>query len=220
MSGKLTLAALVFASCAAPLSANTYSFTGTFAHDNDVQQFDFTLPFDTQITLRTLGYGGGINLLNSTILAGGFEPVLQLYTALGIAVGGEIDPGPNGGPCGVRNPDPSRGSLCEDAYASVFLPAGDYIVAITQYPNSPLGTLSDGFLYDGVANQDFNNGFGNGLLPPLFYQGNGNFALDITVADPSGAPEPNSAWLAAGAMALAGLSSLRKRPESARRLTN
>ena len=68
MSGKITLVALVLASCAAPLSANTYSFTGTFAHDNDVQQFDFTLPFDTQITLRTLGYGGGINLLGNTIM--------------------------------------------------------------------------------------------------------------------------------------------------------
>ena len=136
-------------------------------------------------------------------------------------MGGEIDPGPNGGPCGVRIPDLSRGNLCEDAHASgIALPAGDYIVVITQYPNSPLGALSDGFLYDGVANQDFNNGFGNGLLPPLFYQGNGNFALDITVADPTGAPEPNTAWLAAGAMALAGLSGLKKRAERARSLTD
>jgi hypothetical protein len=136
--------------CAAPGFAARFSFTGAFNHDNDVQLFDFNLISDGLVTLQTLGYGGGTNVAGQTILSGGFEPILQIYTSGGSAVGGEINPGPGGGSCAPRVPDPNRNSFCQDAYApGLFLNAGSYILALTQSPNTPNGNLSAGFFFDG-----------------------------------------------------------------------
>jgi hypothetical protein len=209
---RLIHVALVLLGCAGSVFASNFSFTGTFIYDNDVQLFNLNLSADGSITLQTLGYGGGTNAAGQTILPGGFEPILQIYNASGLAVGGEIDPV---GPCTPPQPDPARNYYCHDAYApGVFLTAGNYIVAMTQSPNTPNGNLSDGFFYDGVDNQYFNNGFGNGLTGSFFYQGTGNWALDILNVDSASvqttAPEPNSAVLAAAAIILAGLN-VRKR---------
>jgi hypothetical protein len=122
---RLATFAVALFSCAAPGFAAGISFTGAFNHDNDVQLFDFNLISDALVTLRTLGYGGGTNVAGKTILPGGCEPILQIYTSGGSAVGGEINPGPEGGSCAPRVPDPNRNNFCQDAYApGLFLNAG------------------------------------------------------------------------------------------------
>src|SRR5215831_8536018 len=85
----LLRSALLLAILAAPLSGASFSFTGTFQHDNDVKLFDFTLLSPQTITLQTLGYGGsannpgGTNAQGSIILPGGFEPILTVYDSVG-----------------------------------------------------------------------------------------------------------------------------------------
>jgi hypothetical protein len=133
------------------------------------------------------------------ILPGGFESTLQIFASpSGLAIGGPILPGPDP-TCGPRNPDPNRLNFCFDAYAQVFLTAGDYEVALTQSPNTANGNLGDGFLYD--ADPNFNNGF----VGTFGLQGDSHWALDITGTSPAVVPEPRSALLVASAFLLVGL---------------
>jgi hypothetical protein len=49
--------------------ADTFSFTGRFTHDTDVQFFTFTLLNDTPgVALRTWSYAGGTNAAGQAIL--------------------------------------------------------------------------------------------------------------------------------------------------------
>src|SRR5215831_14637431 len=86
------------------LTAGQFSFAGTFVNDNDLQLFTFLLGAPGTVTLQTLGYGGGTNANGQIVSAGGFEPVLGIFDALGTAVSGPIQPGPNP-TCPPRNPD-------------------------------------------------------------------------------------------------------------------
>jgi hypothetical protein len=197
--------AVLLAGMTAPASAASFSYTGNFVNDNDVQKISFSLLFDTTVTLETFGYGGGTNANGTVIPSGGFESTLQLFAIpSGLAVGGSILPGPSP-TCGPRVPDPTRLNFCQDAYAQVFLTAGNYLVALTQNPNTANGNLGDGFLFD--ADPNFNNGF----VGTFGFQGNSHWALDITAAAAVAAtPEPGSALLAASALFLVGLG-IRKR---------
>ena len=188
-----------------PAVADSLSFTGNFVNDNDVRFFNFVLLADTNVTLQTFGYGGGTNANGDVILPGGFESALQLFaTPSGLAVGGPILPGPDP-TCGPRTPDPNRLNFCFDAYAQVFLTAGDYQLALTQSPNLANGNLGDGFFYDSDPN--FNSGF----VGTFGFQGDSHWAVDIITGSPvSAVPEPGSALLAASAFLLVGLA-VRKR---------
>jgi hypothetical protein len=196
---SFSVLALLLAGVTVPASAASFSYMGNFVEDNDVQKISFTLLFDTTVTLETFGYGGGINGKGAVIVPGGFEPTLQLFALpSGLAVSGSILPGPDP-TCGPRIPDINRNNFCFDAYAQVFLTAGDYVVALTQNPNTANGNLGDGFLYD--ADPNFNNGF----VGTFNFQGTNAWALDITAADATvPTPEPGSALLAASALLLAG----------------
>ncbi len=220
-------AAICFA-FAAPAFPGSFSFTGNFDNDNDVQLFTFNLAASATVTLQTLGFGGsaalpgGLNAAGQAIAGGGFESVLQIYSApSGVAVGGPIQPGPNP-TCPPRTPDPARLNFCQDAYAQVLLPAGSYFVALTQSANDPLGNLSDGFFYvDTVPDPNFNNGF----VGTFGFQGTSAWALDISNVTTAAAvtttvPEPSAVLLTATTLFLVGLRSRRKkvvRPTSAPR---
>jgi hypothetical protein len=198
---RLSVLAVLLAGMAVPASASSLSFVGDFTNDNDVQQISFTLLSDSMVTLETFGYGGGTNANGVVIPAGGFESLLQLFAMpSGLALGGPILPGPNP-TCGPRTPDPNRLNFCFDAYAQVFLTAGDYLVALTQNPNTANGNLVDGFLFD--ADPNFNNGF----VGTFGFQGTSHWALDITGAS---APEPGSALMAVSALLVVGFG-VRKR---------
>ena len=203
---RAVFAAALLAALAVPVSAGSFSFTGNFVNDNDVQMFTFSLASDATVTFQTFGYGGGTNANGQVILAGGFEPVLQVYDApSGDAEGGPIQPGPD--PlCGPRNTDENRDYLCQDAYTQMFLTAGDYFLSLTQSPNDPLGDLSQGFLYvDAIPDSNFNKGF----VGTVDYPGTSAWALDIvgvdTAAEQSGVPEPASALLVAAGLMLAAI---------------
>ena len=205
---RLAILGTVLLGCIAPAIGASLSFQGNFVHDNDVQLFAFTLSADDTITLQTFGYGGGVNANGQVISAGGFESALQVFNAAnGQAVGGPILPGPDPG-CAPRNPDPARFNFCQDAYAQLFLTTGEYLLALTQYQNLPIGNLSDGFFYvDAVPDPNFNNGFvGSFNLP-----GTSAWALDIVAVDSAqSAPEPSTIMLAPAVLLFAAIAA-RKR---------
>ena len=197
-----------------PAFGASFSFVGTFQHDNDVQFFTFTVPSAQTVTLQTLGYGGsanntgGTNAAGNIILAGGFEPYLQLFNPDGTPNGSAITPVPPAPACGLRTPDPNRLNSCQDLYTQISLNPGDYTLALTQAPNVANGNVNDGFLYDGDPN--FNNGFMDSS--GFGFQGTGNWAVDIVNVDQAaavGAPEPATALLIPASLMILGLT-LRK----------
>ncbi len=192
----LVLTAIVITAYGSPLT-----FTGNFTNDNDVVLIPFTLPATVLVTFQTFGYGGGINGNSQVIVPGGFESMLQLFAIpSGLRVGGSILPGPDGSGCGPRTPDPSRLDFCFDVFAQVSLSPGDYILALTQNPNTANGNLGDGFLYD--ADPNFNNGF----VGTFGFQGTSHWALDIIAPGASvPTPEPRVALLMAPASLLIGV---------------
>jgi len=194
------LAALVLAAVVLPASGSPLIFVGNFSNDNNVVLIPFTIPATVLVTFQTFGYGGGVNGAGQVILPGGFEPMLQLFDSPSGAVnGGSILPGPDGGACGPRKPDPNRLNFCFDVFAQVVLNPGAYILALTQNPNSTAGTnLSDGFIFDGDP------AFANGFVGTFGFQGDSHYALDVTLT-----PEPGAALLLAPALLLIGV--LRRR---------
>ena len=186
------LAALVSAAMAAavaPARAAPVSFTGTFADDNGVALFSFTLPADADVTLRTWSYAGGTNAAGELIAAGGFDPIVSLFFGSG---GSAILIGADDNGLGVAV-DPATGEARDALLDLMALVAGTYTVALTQFANFANGpTLADGFL---------------GLGGPGFGGRSGAWALDI-VGTPSAVAlvEPASLALALFALGAAGLS--------------
>jgi len=203
---------LLFAACHGSLTAASFSFAGSFVRDNDLQLFTFTLGAPGTVTLRTFGYGGGVNSNGVLIPAGGFVPVLGLFDSAGTAQSGPLQPGPHP-TCPPLNPDPGRDNLCLDVFAQVPLAAGNYIVSLTQSANDPLGNLSDGFFFiNAVPDPNFNKGF---LDPNTGLQGNANWALDIIGVTSAtqvggGVPEPATGVLVAAALLTAASGRLKR----------
>jgi len=163
----LLLAACSFASAETqPVTQATLSFTGlsgsytgsgNFTYDDDVQLINFSLSQNASVNLFTTSWA------SSTV--NGFAPVLSLFSfnadpalsqLLAFDAGGV---GPSA--CGARGVDSVLG-LCLDAYISIFLPAGDYTLAVTQNDNLPSqqpgggGTLADGFTRVDPNNPNYN----------------------------------------------------------------
>lgn len=162
--------------------ASLFSFTGTFAHDTDLQYFSFTLLNPTPgVTLRTWSYSGGTNAAGQLIASGGFEPVLNLY----MADGTQMNPG-SSGPCTAPPsgnaladllPDPVTGT-CSDVYypttrsfpGGIWDP-GTYTVVLSSFANPGIGNLSDGFFAESVLGLTAPSNF-TCQPGPLGYQGN------------------------------------------------
>jgi hypothetical protein len=208
----LSVFAVLLAGMTAPASAASFSYTGNFVNDSDVQLFNFNLLASTTVTLQTFSYGGGTNSAGNTIVSGGFEPTLQIFDFPSGAInGGSILPG-DVASCGPRNTDPNRPiHLCREDFAQVFLAAGNYVVALTENPNVANGpNLSDGFFAD-TDPQNLTAINQNHFADVASQPGDGHWALDITVRDVGAAtPEPGSALLAVPALFLVGLG-IRKR---------
>lgn len=190
-------------------TGSNFSFEGLFLTDDQVQLFDFTLGASSTITMQSWGYGGGTNAANLVIPAGGFDTFFTWYGSDGSQIGTADD-------CGA-GPGHSHNGACLDAYAQVTLPAGSYILALTQAGNDPNGSLSDGFTEQGQGNFTANGNcpafcdtFGN--------TDNGKWAVDIlnvTSATQVGAtPEPSTWVLSIGGIALL-LAALRRRGNQA-----
>jgi len=171
------------------------SFQGNFTVDDNVTTFDFSLPAITTVTLRTWSFGGGTDGAGDLIPAGGFAPVLSLFSATGTENLLATDYADLSGVCGARHMDPASG-FCWDALINTTLGPGSYILALTEDDNTPNGpTLGDGFLRSGMGN----------FTGPEFLGGPGQFILvdgsqrtsawevDLVGIPASGGPVPEPA---------------------------
>jgi hypothetical protein len=125
------------------MQALTVTQTGTFTNDNQVFQYNFTLPTASSISIFTTSYGGGTNLDGTVSTAGGFVPNLTLFTASGNVIAGD---GGSAMARGNLRMDPST-RLYNDAFIATSLTAGSYILTLTEFPNVAIGNFSDGFLF-------------------------------------------------------------------------
>ncbi len=188
--------------------AADFSVSGTFAADNQAALFAFSISDPAApVTIRTLGYGGGINSNGANINAGGFDPVLSLFGSDFQVIGYHDD-----GTAGTVPSDPSTG-IAADAAWQLSLPSGSYFVALSQYDNYAAGpSMADGFLY---SDPNFTSQYGTPgslFLDSSGNQRNGAWALDITGAiNAAAVPEPGTAALLLAGMALYGVSLIRRR---------
>lgn len=132
-------------------SAADFSLRGSFAQDDDVQLFDFSVDIESTVTLRTYSYAGGTQADGTVVAAGGFDPVLTLYDGNGQFVASNDDDA-----FGVAAQDPSTGQRY-DSLLEMVLAAGNYTVALTQFGNfTNTVNLSDGFRQEGNGNYTLN----------------------------------------------------------------
>jgi hypothetical protein len=170
-------------------SATTLTQTGLFTADNQVAELSFTAPTASTYTLYTTSFGGGMNLNGTPAIAGGFVPVLSLFQADGTIVAAD---GGSGMCHGGAMPSGSPG-MCDDAYLQVALMSGNYILALTEFPNVANGNLSDGFLFasdphaTGTVCSQSGGTFLESDVSPCS-QRNGSYAVNVT--NTSAVPEP------------------------------
>lgn len=119
-------------------NAADFSFTGEFANDDEVQEFNFAVAGAAQdVTLRTWSYAGGTDAAGTVIARGGFDPVVSLFNA---STGSRIGVNDDGGLVA----DPVSGSAW-DSFLMQTLAAGNYTATVTQFGSFPNGSLADGF---------------------------------------------------------------------------
>jgi hypothetical protein len=202
-------------------SASSFSFTGTFSADDQLELFQFTAP-SNNVTLVTWSYAGGINANSQVIPKGGFDPVLSLFDATGGLLSTSLLIATNNDGAGVAT-DPSTGNAFDSLLNLTTLAAGNtYVLVLSQSDNLANGPdYGAGFSQQG--NGDFTPGefgcAGTSFCDATPAQRNGNWAVDITgvrsavdLSATSSVPEPSSMMLlGAGMMAVGLLSRLKRR---------
>ena len=145
--------------------ASDFATSGTFAADNSVYSYNFST---TSTDL--------LNASTTSFATGGFDPVLTLFN---VTTGAEVD---------------NDGTGLSDATLSDLLPAGAYVLDLTEFPNVANGDLADGFLFAGdpTATGDLLGIPGGMFLDDITgAQLTDNYSLNVSVAP---TPEPSS-WL-------------------------
>ena len=191
-------------------SASSFSYTGSFVTDDQIQEFLFSLSATSTVTTVTYSYAGGTNQAATVIPEGGFDPWLAIFNSSGTLVASD-----DNGTCAQVGTDSSTGA-CFDSFISQSLTAGTYTLVLSQSDNSPLGgNLSDGYTRTGQT--DFTSSFGcsNGEFCDINADNRTpNWAVDIdnvtSSSLPGGAaPEPATFLLLGGGFA--GILMLRRR---------
>jgi len=201
---QLLATAFCLALAAPAAHAASFSFTGTFGQDDDVQLFNFSVGATSDVTLRSYSYAGGTMADGTVISSGGFDPILALFDSTGALLEQNDD--------GAGVPvDPATGSAF-DTMLSRSLAPGDYTVSVMQFNNFATGpTLGDGFDREGEGNFTATDW---PCAASAFCDVNGDsrsneWAFDILNVDTAGtppeAPIPLPATLPLMAAALGGL---------------
>jgi hypothetical protein len=205
------------------------SDSGTLATPQSVFEATFTLAAADTITVQTWSFGGGTNVNGNVISAGGFDPLIALFTGSVATATMYVDGSGNpladadnllNAPWSFVGNCPPAGTVaigvsgdCGDDRMQVALPAGTYTLVLSDANYQPdaiydNGTLSEGFLdLTGGQFQTCDAG-DNACITP-----NGNFAVDIvSTTDLTNTPEPGSLPLLASSLAaLAGWKQFTKR---------
>lgn len=187
--------------------ASSFTSTGSLAADNSVYSHTFDATTTQDFTFFTTSYGGGTNADGTHTSAGGFVPVLTLFSSTGsvLAFGG------GDGTCNGSAVADATTGICEDAYFTQMLDPGSYTLDLTEFPNVAIGNLSDGFLagsdthFTGTSCDGSDSMFLQADLAPCV-QRTANYSVNITSASTSPVPEPPT-WiliLPAAAIALFG----------------
>jgi hypothetical protein len=230
--GFLLSAICLLSASASALTIDT-SYTGTFNTPEDVFETPFTLSADGTVTIQTWGFGGGTNGANQLIAAGGFDPLIALFSGTGPTATMVTDGSGNpladadnllNAPWSFVGNCPPAGLVaiganndCGDDFMQATLAAGTYtllLIDANYLPNAIFdnGTLSEGFT-------DFTGGVFQTCDPDsqACITPNGNYAVDVITPgeNPVVTPEPSPlSLLGVGLLGLAGLSQINKRRRS------
>lgn len=171
--------------------------TGTFTDQAEVFEAMFSLNSASKLTIFTTSYGGGNNLSGAASTAGGFQPMITLFTSAGNYVTGEQVTSP------VAQTDPTS-HLALDAYLlDANVGPGNYIAVLTDWLNQqpPTATnLSDGFVSLGSSGSTF--------VDEQFNSRTAKYALNLSaspIGSGSAVPEPATFGLILPALAGAAL---------------
>lgn len=177
----------------APLSRadiTSVTLTGSLTADNSLVTYNFTDTSTQTLDFFTTSYAGGVNADGTTTPAGGFVPVLTLFSN---STGNVVGFGGAAGVCnGPVSADPST-HLCDDANFIRTLAPGAYTLILSEFPNVPTGNLSSpGFLFasDPTATGDVCGVPGGKFLESDLascVQRTSNYAVNIRAT-----PEPSS----------------------------
>jgi hypothetical protein len=207
----VTAVLCLLAAAAAGLPAEELSYTGTLNSPQDVFENTFTLTTAGTVTFQTWSFGGGVNGAGTTIAAGGFDPLIALFS--GPAASATIVVDSLGNPLAdadnLSNPPwsfvgncPAAGTVsiggsndCGDDFMQAALSAGTYTLLLSDANYIPNAVYDNGALSEGFV--DFTSGVfqtcdssTNACITP-----NSNYAVDIVTAQSestSPVPEPST----------------------------
>ena len=219
---------LLAAVCLFPARGSTVFVSGSLATPESVSTKTFTLLATSQVVVQSYGFGGGTDLLGNNVAAGGFDPLIAVFSGSGASAtivtdtfgnpyaSGDSIPGSgaNCPPAGVVAIGTGSGNqVCGDPYLTIpSLGPGTYTLLISDSnyiplavnPGPPASTLlSDGFsdLTGGVFQTCNLPSGGLACITP-----NTNYAVDLTTQAAAGSvPEPESWWLMLTGVSIVGV---------------
>ncbi len=141
LSGLTLLVGGLMLGLAGQAQAATIAYAGTFSTDDQLAVINFTVAQTSQVMFETDSYGGG-TLGGSTVAAGGFVPILTLFSSSGAFLAAD---GGDGTCQAGMSSDPTTG-MCDDAAITSLLSAGAYTLVVSEFFNYANGpNLSNGF---------------------------------------------------------------------------